>query len=391
MNNHQSVAGMFCDLHKAFDSVNNQILLKKIHFYGIRGKMETLIKSYLTDSYQKVICDDAFSSWEPTCCGVPQGSIISPLLFLIYINDLPSIIDSTNTTALLYADDTSIIITEQNVAMTRSQVNFPLKDINSWFQNNLMLLNLEKTQHLEFRTKIHNNNNNYDNMNNRDNDDIKNDTNLSTLLLTPVLDTKFPGLTIDYTLTWKLHINSIIKKLALVAYANRSLKHTLPKETLKMIYLSQAQSIIHYGIIFWSQSSEAPKVFVMQKKILRIIYNLKATDSCRNIFIQNNLMKFYSYYIYSLILFVFNNRNLFDLNTHIHQHDTRNKNNIHLPSINLTKVKKGPYFSCIQMFNQLPENMKFLDPKKRKHKKILQTFCWTHPYYLINEYLLYKE
>jgi hypothetical protein len=130
---------------------------------------------------------------------------------------------------------------------------------------------------------------------------------------------------------WKLHFKSILMKLASVTYAIRSLKHTLPKETLKILYLSQAQSIIHYGIIFWDQSVEAPKVFVMQKKILRRIYNLKATDSCRNIFIQNKLMTFYSYYIYLLILFVLNNRKLFDLNVHIHQHDTRNKKKYLLP------------------------------------------------------------
>jgi hypothetical protein len=105
-----------------------------------------------------------------------------------------------------------------------------------------------------------------------------------------------------------------------------------------MIYLSQAQSIIHYGIIFWGQSTEAPRIFVIKRKILRIIYNLKETESCRNIFVQNNLMTFYSYYIYSTILFVLNNRNLFNLNTQVNQHDTRSKNNFHLPSINLTKV-----------------------------------------------------
>ena len=82
---------------------------------------------------------------------------------------------------------------------------------------------------------------------------------------------------------------------------------------------------------------------------------------------------------------------LFNLNTQVHQHDTRTKNDIHLPSIHLTKVKKGPYFSCIQMFNHLPERIISLDPMQRMHKKILQTFFWSHPFYSIHEYLEYKE
>jgi exonuclease III len=383
LDNQQSAVGVFCDLHKAFDSVNHQILQKKLHFYGIRGKMEALIKSYLTDRCQKVMCEGISSSWKSPCCGVPQGSIIGPLLFLIYINDLPSVIDSTNTNTLLYADDTSIIITDSNIDTIRTQLTILLKDINLWFQNNLMLLNLEKTQYLEFRTKTYTNK-----VITNINEDVKSDINSD---ITSVLYTKFLGLTIDYTLTWKLHINSILKKLASVAYSIRTLKHILSKKTLKMIYLSNAQSLMQYGIIFWGQSPEASRVFLMQKKILRIVYNLKVADSCRNIFIQNKLMTFYSCYIYSLILFVLNNKNLFNINTQIHQHDTRRKNDIHLPSIHLTMAQKGPYFSCIKMFNHLPERMKSLDPMKRRHKKILQTFFSSHPFYSIQEYLEYRE
>ena len=110
---------------------------------------------------------------------------------------------------------------------------------------------------------------------------------------------KFLGLTIDHTLSWKLHIESLTKRLTSVAYAIRSLKYILPKETLKMIYFNQGQSITNYGIIFWGQSSEASKVFIMRKNILRIIYNLKPTDTCRNLFMQNHIMTLFSYYIYT--------------------------------------------------------------------------------------------
>jgi hypothetical protein len=354
MNEHQIAAGMFCDLHKAFDSVNHQILLKKIQFYGIRGKMEMLIQSYLTDRYERVICDDNFSSWSTVQCGVPQGSILGPLLFLIKINNLPFITNAKNNTMLLYADNTSIVITESSTTAIKHQAFSLLIDINSWFKNNLLLLNVYKTQYLEFRAK------NYS---------ISDQTQNSNLHF--VTHTKFLGLTIDHTLSWKLHINSLTKKLASVAYAIRSLKYTLLKGTLKIIYFSIKLSLcISYGIIVGGQSSEASKVFIMQKKIFRIIYNLNSSVTCRNVFMQNHIMTFSSYYIYSLILFASNNKELI----HIQHHNTRNKNNMHLTNINLTQVKKGPYFSCICMFNHLPNNIKSLDFNIKKHKEIFKNF-----------------
>ena len=97
-----------------------------------------------------------------------------------------------------------------------------------------------------------------------------------------------------------------------------------------------------YGIIFWGNSNGAPKVFVLQKKTLRIIYNLKPRDSCRELFQQKQIMTLYSLYIYSLILFVINNGDLFESNVEIHGYNTRIKNNFHPTNLNLTKVKKGP-------------------------------------------------
>jgi hypothetical protein len=111
------VGGLFCDLQKAFDCVNHNILLTKLKYYGIMGTTHKLIKSYLKDRYQRVILHnnspDSLSKWGKILHGVPQGSILGPLLFLLYINDLPQITHE-NSKMILYADDTSIIITNSN-------------------------------------------------------------------------------------------------------------------------------------------------------------------------------------------------------------------------------------------------------------------------------------
>jgi hypothetical protein len=154
MNNKQSVRGIFCDLQKAFDCVNHKSLLDKLEFYGIEDIFKTLIKSYLTGRHQSVLLghiteSNNSSKWETIKCGVPQSLILGPLLFLLYINDLPKIINKNNN-MVLYADDTSIIITDTNNLNFETNLNQTLKDINIWLNDNLLTLNFNKTQYLEF-------------------------------------------------------------------------------------------------------------------------------------------------------------------------------------------------------------------------------------------------
>jgi hypothetical protein len=150
MNQNRMIGGIFCDLHKVFDSVNHEILLRKLQFYGIVGKFYMLIGSYLDNRYQKVDWNEHYSTCDKIQCGVPNRSILGPLLFLIYVNDLPLINKDTNDhKMILYADDTSVIIPPNHTDLN-TQANVLFLNINTWFQNNLLLLNLDKTLYKDF-------------------------------------------------------------------------------------------------------------------------------------------------------------------------------------------------------------------------------------------------
>ena len=211
LNNKLTDGGIFCDFEKAFNSVNHDILLSKCEFYGFRGKTNALLQSYLTDRYQRVLINNSssnttFSKWGKIRHGVPRRSMLGPLSFLIYTNDLPNI-TAAPSKPILFADDTIIIITNPSPSKFKEDINNITDNINDWFRGNPLSLNFDKTYFLQFRPK-----NSYD---------INTKISCDNKLIKETKNTKFLGLDIDISLSWKTHIDQMMIQLSRACYEIR--------------------------------------------------------------------------------------------------------------------------------------------------------------------------
>jgi hypothetical protein len=182
--------------------------LAKLEHYGIRGTFGALIKSYLTQRYQRVALKDktntvSYSDWELVKHAVPQGSIHCPLFFLLYINDLPTV-TAKNAKLVLNADNTSLIITNPSPIEFANKLNRVFDNVKEWFRKNLLFLNYNRTTYLQFQTKK--------------SQKLDLSITLQNNKITNSKNTKFLGLTIEDTLSWKCHINHILSRLSSACY-----------------------------------------------------------------------------------------------------------------------------------------------------------------------------
>jgi hypothetical protein len=172
-------------------------------------------------------------------------------------------------------------------------------------------------------------------------------------------------------------------KLCSACYSLRNLKHIVPQSTLQTIYYAYIHSILSYGIIFWGRSSNVSKLFILQKKIIRIVTSTGLRESCREAFKNMEIMMLYSQYIFSFILFAVKNKHLFTSNKEIRTYKTRNYLNFHLPPVNLIKFYKGPYISGTEAFSHLPRHIKILVNNMKCFKLSLKRFLCHYSFYLL--------
>jgi hypothetical protein len=201
--------------------------------------------------------------------------------------------------------------------------------------------------------------------------------------ITNSTNTRFLGLAVEEMLSWKCHINQILSRLSSACYAIRVITPLMSEDILKMICHSYVHSIMTYGIIFWGNSPHSNNIFKIQKRIIWIMTKSRSRDSCRQLFKRLEILPLQSQNIFSLLLFVVRNKDLYTTNQEIHSINTRSNINLHPPVCNLTVFQKGVYFSGIKLFNHPPLNIKSLS---KSFKPALKRFLNLHSFYSVEEY-----
>ena len=364
----KSTIGVFIDLSKAFDTVDHNILLKKLSFYGVRNNNLKLFKSYLFNRKQYIFTDEGNTDMESISCGVPQGSILGPLLFLIFVNDLSQ---ATSLDPIMFADDTDLFYSNKNIASLFKFVNNELVNTNTWFQANKLSLNSNKTKYVFFHKP-------------RKKKEIPLNLPILKINQTEIKreqSLKFLGVMVDENLNWKSHIDLLLNKISKNVGILYKASKLLNFRCLKSIYFALIHSYINYANIAWASSCKTglKKIFLKQKHAVRIIFHEDRLTHSRPLLKKLNALNVYQINLYRVSSFMYQVNNgtvpkIFNNNSSSVEHSYRTRfavNNFQLPRSSMTSkfsiILRGP-----KLWNQFLTNDEKNSPTLFSFKRTLK-------------------
>lgn len=292
---------VFLDLKKAFDTVSIPTLLRKLERIGIRSTPLELMKDYLCNRRQKTKVGDYISEDQYVTYGVPQGSVLGPTLFLIYINDLCNY-KIKQGHIFSYADDTAVVFTGESWDYVHKVAEAGLSKVNTWLKQNLLTLNTSKTNYICFgiynssqpkmsNLRIHDCNclgNNY----------------CDCPSIEKVAFTKYLGVIIDQRLSWHQHLELTTSRIRKLIYTFKNLRHVAERDLLNQIYLALGQSILTYCIYIWGGATKVKFLELerAQRSLLKVMYFKPYRFPTQDLYHNSKLLTVRKIYILNLLM-----------------------------------------------------------------------------------------
>ena len=368
LTNYKYIISVFLDLSKAFDVIDHKILKIKLEYYGFRGKFLEFLMSFIKDRKYFVHINGINSDTKSVNIGVPQGSTLGPLLFLIYINDM---IYCSNLFFLTqFADDSTATYSSTSLEHAIAIVEIEMKKILEWLAANKLIINLNKTHLMLFTNRAR---------------PQSLSISIDGQTINEVTETKFLGVMLDNKLNWNAHIKYISKKISKSTSLLKMLKFTFPSRVLKSLYHSLVYPYYSYCNIIWggaTKTAQLPLV-LLQKKCVRIICKARYLANTGPLFEQLNLLQVQQIYNLSCARFIHHcyNKKSYEVfkdklitNSSIHNYNTRSKDLLRRQYERLNQFTNSFLNNGIDIWNSLPiymKGIKSIDTFKIHYKRLV--------------------